>query len=56
VTVDGLLGGERGAVGAAHDTRVVPVAAGVESFEEFSGHGACGAAQAGGGKVPQPGR
>jgi hypothetical protein len=33
VTVDGLLGGERGPVGAAHDAGVVPVAACVESLE-----------------------
>lgn len=52
MTVDGLLGGERGAVGAAHDAGVVPVAAGVESLEQFSGDGAEGMAQPGGGKVP----
>jgi len=55
VTVDGLLGGERSAVGAAYDAGVVPVAAGVESLEQFSGDGAQGVAQPGGGKVP-PGR
>lgn len=33
VTVDGLLGGEGGPVGAAHDAGVVPVAACVESLE-----------------------
>ncbi len=52
VAVDRFLGGEWGAVGAAYDAWVVPAAAGGEPFEQFSGDGAEGAAQAGGGKVP----
>jgi hypothetical protein len=44
VPVDGFLGGERGAVGSAYDAGVVSAAALVEPFEQFSGHGAQGAA------------
>jgi hypothetical protein len=55
VTVDGFLGGKRGAVGPTHDAGVVPAAACVESLEHLSDHGADGVAQPGGGEV-RPGR
>jgi hypothetical protein len=36
VPVDGLLGGERGAVGLAYDARVVSAASLVEPLQQFS--------------------
>jgi hypothetical protein len=44
VPVDGLLGGERGAVGLAYDVGVVSAAALVEPFEQLSGCFSGGAA------------
>ena len=37
VSVDGFLGGERGAVGSAYDVGVVPAAALVEPLQQLSG-------------------
>jgi hypothetical protein len=44
VPVDGFLGGERGAVGAAYDAGVVPATALVEPFEQLSDRLSGGAA------------
>ena len=44
VPVDGLLGGERGAVGLPYDARVVSAAALVEPLQQLSGCLAQGAA------------
>ena len=44
VSVDGFLGGERGAVGSAYDAGVVPAAALVEPFEHLSDRLSGGAA------------
>ena len=44
VPVDGFLGGERGAVGAAYDAGVVPATALVEPFKQLSDRLSGGAA------------